>query len=241
MTVSPEQILEANTSTQAHINLVRKLLRMAATELLIRGEEHDLSKFSPEEVEMFAVYTPKLKQMAYGSEEYKAALKDMGPGLQHHYCHNRHHPEHFDRGIRGMNLIDVMEMFIDWLASTKRVPGGDIRKSIEINRKRFKIGGDLEAIFRNTIGVFEAIPLVLLKEPERTVSSLPDEDLDQATHDELVAEVKRLRAKPDRSEFERGMKRALEIAEKHTVTTPFREVRTEVLKYEIQNELNEQA
>ncbi len=152
-----EQILEANTSTLAHINLVRKLLRVAATELLIRGEVHDQSKFSDKEVEMFAVYTPRLKGLTYGSDEYKQCLAEMKAqgGLDHHYANNRHHAEYHERGISGMNLIDVIEMFLDWLASSKRHADGDVRRSIEINQERFKMDPQLVAIFQNTVEVFE--------------------------------------------------------------------------------------
>lgn len=142
--------LEANASTQQHINLVRRLLRQAAVELLLRGESHDLSKFSPEEVEMFTKFTPRLRGMTYGSEEYRACLAEMGPSLRHHYENNRHHPEHFEDGLDGMNLIDVLEMFIDWLASTRRHADGDIFRSIEVNRDRFRMSDQLAAIFRNT-------------------------------------------------------------------------------------------
>lgn len=142
--------LEANASTQAHINLVRKLLRQAAVELLLRGESHDLSKFSPEEVEMFTKFTPRLRGMTYGSDEYKACLAEMGPGLRHHYENNRHHPEHFPGGIADMNLIDVLEMFIDWKASSARHADGNVLRSIEINEKRFAMSDQLAAIFRNT-------------------------------------------------------------------------------------------
>ena len=144
--------LEANASTQAHINLVRKLLRKAAVELLLRGEVHDLSKFSPEEVDMFTRFTPRLAGMTYGSDEYKQCLAEMREhgGLQHHYANNRHHPEHFPDGIAGMNLIDVLEMFIDWLASSKRHTDGDVNRSIEINRDRFQMSAQLVSIFKNT-------------------------------------------------------------------------------------------
>jgi hypothetical protein len=142
--------LETSAQTQAHINLVRKLLRAAAVELLLRGEVHDLSKFEPEEVKAFTEFTPKLKGATYGSDEYKGFLAAMAPALRHHYANNRHHPEHFENGIEGMNLLDVLEMFIDWLASTKRHADGDINRSIEINEKRFSMSPQLVAIFRNT-------------------------------------------------------------------------------------------
>lgn len=143
--------LATNAATQEHINLVRVLLRIAATELLKRGEIHDLSKFSPEEVEVFTEYTSKLKGTTYGSDDYKRFLSEMKPALDHHYANNRHHPEHFENGIEGMNLIDLIEMFIDWLASTKRHADGSIMRSIELNETRFKMSPQLVSIFKNTV------------------------------------------------------------------------------------------
>ncbi len=152
-TVTPEQVLDANTKTQEHINLVRKLLRIAATEVLKRGEVHDLSKFSEAEVEMYAVYTPRLRSMEYNSPEYKQCLAEMRAqgGLTHHYEHNRHHPEFFgEKGINGMNLVDLLEMYIDWYASSRRGANGSISKSIEANKDRFKMSDQLVDIFKNT-------------------------------------------------------------------------------------------
>jgi uncharacterized protein DUF5662 len=147
--------LQTNAATQAHINLVRIYLRRAAVELLQRGEVHDLSKFSPEEVKVFTEFTPKLRGSTYGSAEYKAFLADMKPALDHHYASNRHHPEHFSKGLEDMNLLDVLEMFLDWLASTKRHSDGDIIRSIEINAERFGMDLQLAQIFRNTVEAFD--------------------------------------------------------------------------------------
>ena len=156
MTDKPSyEVLETNAATQQHINLVRILLRKMAVELLTRGEVHDLSKFSEAEAETFAEFTPKLKGATYGSPEYKGFLAAMGPALAHHYVSNRHHPEHFGSvGIEGMNLVDVLEMFIDWFASTKRHADGDIMKSIDINRDRFKMDLQLVRVFQNTVRDF---------------------------------------------------------------------------------------
>jgi len=147
--------LETNAATQQHINLVRIYLRRAAVELLQRGEVHDLSKFSDEEVKVFTEFTPKLRGATYGGDEYKSFLTEMKPALDHHYAANRHHPEHFDNGIEDMTLIDVLEMFIDWLASTKRHADGDILRSIEINAERFSMDQQLVQIFRNTVAAFD--------------------------------------------------------------------------------------
>jgi len=54
-------------------------------------------------------------------------------------------------GIRGMTLLDVVEMLCDWKAATQRHADGDILKSVEINQKRFGYSDELKAILRNTI------------------------------------------------------------------------------------------
>ena len=75
----------------------------------------------------------------------------MKPALDHHYKVNPHHPEYYSNGIKGMNLLDLIEMFFDWMATTKRHADGDIRKSIEINKKRFGYDDLLAQIFNNTV------------------------------------------------------------------------------------------
>lgn len=162
--------LEAKVQTYQHIDKIRELLRFFANELVARGETHDRSKLMPQESRVFAEYTPKLKGTTYGSDEYKRFLVEMQPALDHHYANNRHHPEHFcpkdpKVGIREMNLVDVMEMWIDWYASSMRHADGDMAKSIEINEDRFGMSPDLAAIFRNTFRDFKNGKLSVLKDP----------------------------------------------------------------------------
>ena len=78
----------------------------------------------------------------------------MKPILDHHYKNNRHHPEYHKNGIDDMNLIDLVEMFCDWLAATKRHADGDIMKSIKHNKDRFKMNEQLVKIFENTAKEF---------------------------------------------------------------------------------------
>jgi Family of unknown function (DUF5662) len=147
--------LETTAQTWHHIDVLRKFLRIASVELLMRGETHDRSKLDRAEVDVFTAFTPKLKSTTYGSEEYKAFLSEMKPALDHHYGHNRHHPEFFERGMRGMNLVDLLECFCDWWASSMRHADGDIRRSIGINAKRFDMPEALVDIFLNTVSDFE--------------------------------------------------------------------------------------
>ena len=144
-----------NYETLQHIDKVRHFLNVIVTELLLRGENHDRSKMSPEEVDIFVDYTPKLKASTYGSEEYKKFLDGMRPALEHHYANNRHHPEHFANGIQDMTLVDLMEMFCDWKAASQRHADGNLLKSIEHNAVRFNMSTQLRQIFENTAKMYD--------------------------------------------------------------------------------------
>ena len=139
-----------NYQTFRHIERVRNLLNAAIHDLLQRAEDHDQSKLGSPEVEVFTECTSRLAGLTYGSDEYKACLADMKPALDHHYRHNRHHPEHWGKGINDMNLLDLIEMFMDWKAASERHDNGCIRKSIDHNAGRFEMSPQLVAIFHRT-------------------------------------------------------------------------------------------
>ncbi len=136
----------------AHISRVADLLFACSSILDDRGRIHDESKLEEPEKSTFDACTAKLKAMAYGSEEYKAALAELKPALDHHYAANSHHPEHYPNGVDGMSLFDLVEMLMDWKAATERMKGGgDIYRSLEINTERFKLTPQLRSILLNTI------------------------------------------------------------------------------------------
>lgn len=143
-------IAECQVETQKHIEAVRKYIRFIIDKIEMRGVKHDASKLESPEVEAFAECTSILKSLTYGSEEYAAQLEKLKPALEHHYATNRHHPEHFVNGIDDMTLIDLIEMFCDWKASTLRHNDGNLLKSIEINAERFNIDPQLTKILINT-------------------------------------------------------------------------------------------
>jgi hypothetical protein len=143
---------DSRADTLAHIERVGELLRDCESRLEERALVHDLSKLAEPEKSTFDACTAKLKAMAYGSPEYKAALVELKPALDHHYAANSHHPEHYQNGVDGMSLLDVVEMLMDWKAATERMKGGgDIRRSLEINTERFKLSPQLASILANTI------------------------------------------------------------------------------------------
>lgn len=142
---------DSKADTLEHIHEVTKNLHLVIHHLLIRASSHDNSKLYPPEKIYFDMLTPKLSTVEYGSEEYKKMLEELKPAIVHHTEVNSHHPEHYKNGIDGMDLIDIVEMFCDWVAAVKRNKNGDIEKSIEINKKRFGMSDQLTNIFLNTI------------------------------------------------------------------------------------------
>lgn len=137
--------------TKEHISQVQRLMKIVINDLAERAINHDASKLESPELEIFAKYTPRLKTSTYGSEEYKRFLKEMKVALDHHYANNSHHPEHYPNGIRGMDLLDIIEMACDWKAAAMRHDDGDIMKSIKINKKRFNMSDELTEIIKNTV------------------------------------------------------------------------------------------
>jgi hypothetical protein len=116
--------------------------------LTFRTVHHDESKLNDPEKQMFDIYTPLLKIYEFGSEEYKDALKKMGDGLEHHYQNNPHHPEHYQDGIDGMSIWDVVEMICDWMAAS--VTKGE-SVNLDYLQERFNISPQLRHIIENTL------------------------------------------------------------------------------------------
>ncbi len=142
--------MSQKVKTLEHIKVYGHMLDEILRKLVYNKAGHDKSKLEPPEEAVFEEYTQKLKDTTYGSEKYKQYLKEMGPALKHHYDNNPHHPEHFLNGIRGMSLMEIVEMLCDWKAASLRHADGNLRKSIEINQERFGYTDELKQIFLNT-------------------------------------------------------------------------------------------
>lgn len=141
---------EFELSTIKHIQEVQKLMLYFAGEIIKRATIYDKSKLEEPERELFSKYTSKLFNITYGSEEYYSYFKELKPALDHHYRNNSHHPEYYINGIEDMDLMDVVEMFCDWSAATKRHKDGDIISSINKNKDRFKMSEQLVNILYNS-------------------------------------------------------------------------------------------
>lgn len=142
---------DSKADTLDHIKMVNGYMINSAKEVLTRAEKHDSSKLSGLEKDIFDQWTPILSKLEYGSEGYKESLKSIKPALDNHYKYNSHHPEHYENGVDGMDLFDVIEMLNDWKAATQRTSFGDIKKSLQINKDRFNISDQLYNIMLNTV------------------------------------------------------------------------------------------
>jgi hypothetical protein len=149
-----EKHANSTLETHKHVKAVATNINVFVKDLIDRAQNHDTSKFESPEVEVFGEYTDLLKDIEYGSPEYKECLAKVQPAIDHHYSKNRHHPEFHKDGIEGMTLIDLIEMLADWRAATLRNRAGNIRKSIDINATKYKISPQLKQIFENTINEY---------------------------------------------------------------------------------------
>lgn len=153
--VTTQEKMEAVLDTRKHISKVCVFLTRVAGELMERGFTHDISKMEEPELSLFAEWGPKLRELVYGSEEYKEAIAQMGVALQAHYQGNRHHPEHHESGVAGMNLVDLIEMVCDWAAAAQRTKDGKFSDSLKHNRERFGLSPQLVSILQNSAHLFE--------------------------------------------------------------------------------------
>ena len=134
---TPEYEGDSRPETQKHIDTVNENGKKFCDKFLERLTHHDASKLEAPEHKYFDKGTPNLEKSTYGEKSYDDAKAAIKEGLVHHYAHNDHHPEHFgERGISGMNLYQLLEMWIDWTAAVKRHKDGNIFNSLMFNRTR---------------------------------------------------------------------------------------------------------
>src|ERR1700757_2648069 len=112
---------DSTQETLEHIECVRDLISAVVAGLYRRAHVHDESKLKEPEKSAFDSLSQKLKDTVYGSDEYKAALREIKPALEHHYQNNPHHPEYWPNGLMDMSLLDIVEMLADWKAATERM------------------------------------------------------------------------------------------------------------------------
>ena len=142
---------DSTQDTIEHIRKVQHFINEVLSDLARRAINHDASKLMEPEKSGYDRLTADLKDIVYGSDEYRAALVAAKPVIEHHYQVNSHHPEHYHDGIAGMSLLDVVEMLCDWKAASERTKQGSIGASLVHNKQRFGIDDQLYSILVNTV------------------------------------------------------------------------------------------
>lgn len=145
-----EQTYDSTAPTLQHIKRVNQLLIDFSIELLRRACCHDNSKLENPEKYFWDLLTPKLNEAEYGSDEYKEILRQLGPAIEHHYKSNSHHPEYYENGVDGMDLHDLVEMFLDWKAASERREGSKFADSLSYSFDRFGFSEQLRNVYKNT-------------------------------------------------------------------------------------------
>jgi hypothetical protein len=142
---------KAEVITRKHMQRVSALLGEAAIELIRRAAAHDLSKLETVEMEPLQRMQDLIEkdgQAPFGSDEYKRRTAMLGDMLMHHYANNSHHPEHYENGVDGMDLFDLIEMFFDWKAASER--GEESAMNLAAACERFDVSPQLQSILANT-------------------------------------------------------------------------------------------
>ena len=134
-----------------HIRRVQKRLNDFIFELYKRLYTHDSSKLKEPEYSLWLKMDeePRYK---YGTQEYKDKMKRHEYVFKLHYKHNRHHPEHFEfDSVSGMDLIDLIEMLIDWISYKDEISVEDAIQLVETQSNRYNLSEDLKCILKNTL------------------------------------------------------------------------------------------
>lgn len=142
---------DSTQDTLDHINKVQVRIAEFQAVLDDRASAHDRSKLREPEKSGYDALTSKLSTIVYGTDEYRAALAEGKPTIDHHYAVNSHHPEHWANGVADMSLLDVVEMLCDWKAASERTKQGSIAASLVHNKQRFGLSDQLAAILENTV------------------------------------------------------------------------------------------
>lgn len=143
--------LEWVTSSENVLHGYEDGLRKPNTKYVVHCEELDLLAFGTTQMEHLVRNAGYPKASAAG---IWSAIDRDGKHLDLTFTATNFE-EWMASPLIHMNLLDLIEMFCDWLAATKRHNNGDINRSIKINQSRFSMSDDIVKIFENTVRLLE--------------------------------------------------------------------------------------
>lgn len=119
--ISPEMLELFYKRTEMHRNLVKKYAKILENKfpelagLIEEAEEHDLSKYSPEEKQGY-IYTT----WSYRTTGKAAPKSVTGDSWEHHQKFNDHHPEHW-KNVKEMSDLALAHAVCDWCAMSEEL------------------------------------------------------------------------------------------------------------------------
>lgn len=133
-----------------HRNHVQEKLFKIIKELWKRAEDHDKSKLQEPEYSGWKSMDlePRYK---YGTKEYFDKMKRYKWVFDLHYKNNRHHPEHWQGFFNDMDLLDFIEMILDWCSYKENITSAEMIKIVEENCDRFDFPPLLKDLAINTL------------------------------------------------------------------------------------------
>lgn len=133
-----------------HKFVVLQYLVPIIQELIKRAETHDNSKFSEEEFRGLLSVLDEVRAHPFGTPEYDEMRKKHEKLFYTHYKKNRHHPEFHPNGIEDMDLVDLLELVVDWKAASLRNENPSVENSIKIGAEKYNIPPILMKVLMNT-------------------------------------------------------------------------------------------
>lgn len=128
-----------------HIRSVRFKMGLLANLIRKRSRSHDSFKFKEDILTVLSNYNLQLS-IAIDEDE----ILNLEKKIELINTRNAKHPAFHKNGINNMTLVDIIEMFSDWLiiAEEKNL---DTVEFLEDNCKQFKISSQVLNIFINTL------------------------------------------------------------------------------------------
>lgn len=128
---------DCTSFVRRHQAYVKKWGGKIIDQLSHRFENHDENKLSPDEKPFYDLWTSHSL-----TDEQRRAVHE------HHNRTSRHHPEGFKKGVNGMNLIDILEMVVDWMAWAD---AQGMWVGVDHLAQKFGIEPQLAAVILNTV------------------------------------------------------------------------------------------
>ena len=147
---------DSTEETLMHRESVARNIFVLVNALQDRAVTHDRSKLLPPEKATFDAF-PRDAVPPVGTTAYEKQREALGAALAHHYAVNRHHPEFHANGLNDMTLVDIIEMYCDWMARIQqRQPKNPDAASDSFTycQQRFGVSEQLHQVFLNTFDTY---------------------------------------------------------------------------------------